>query len=343
MIMKRFLFILSIVPMVCILVACAGIFILNRPTGVGKKEVEIRHGSTVKQISHQLYQKRLIHSPRLLQFLAQVNGSSRRLKAGVHPFDGQMTTWEVLLELERPRDVTQDVTVPEGLEKKQVAAILSEKLNLNQKKLLLLMNSAAFCITLSVQAKDLEGYLFPETYNFPTTASEQQVLSRMVEHCQAVFDERLQRRADELGMSVHEVVTLASIIEGETCWDSERDTIAAVYHNRLKKGMRLQADPTVQYALPGEPRRLFYKDYDYDSPYNTYRHAGLPPGPINSPGRASIEAALFPADVDYLFFVATGEGGHVFTRTLQEHKAAAKRTASARENTWLKEKLVIGD
>lgn len=341
--MKRFLFILSIVPIVCFLGACTGIFIFNRPTGVGKKEVEIRHGATVKQISHQLYQKRLIHSPRLLQYLAQLNGSRRRLKAGIHPLDGQMTTWEVLIELERSRDVTQNVTVPEGLEKKQIAKILSEKLNLDQKKLLLLMNSAAFCITLSVQAKDLEGYLFPETYNFPTTVSEQQVLRRMVEHCQAVFDERLQRRARELGMSIHEVITFASIIEGETSWDSERDTIAAVYHNRLKKGMRLQADPTVQYALPGEPRRLFYKDYDYDSPYNTYRHSGLPPGPINSPGRASIVAALFPADVDYLYFVATGEGGHVFTHSLQEHKAATKRTASARKNTWQKKKLVTGD
>ena len=341
--MKRFLFILSIVPIVCFLGACTGIFIFNRPTGVGKKEVEIRHGATVKQISQQLYQKRLIHSPRLLQYLAQLNGSSRRLKAGIHPLDGQMTTWEILLELERSRDVTQNVTVPEGLEKKQIATILSEKLNLDQKKLLLLMNSAAFCKTLSVQAKDLEGYLFPETYNFPTTVSEQQVLRRMVEHCQAVFDERLQRRAHELGMSIHEVITFASIIEGETSWDSERDTIAAVYHNRLKKGMRLQADPTVQYALPGEPRRLFYKDYDYDSPYNTYRHSGLPPGPINSPGRASIVAALFPADVDYLYFVATGEGGHVFTHSLQEHAAAKKRTASARKNTWQKKKLVTGD
>ncbi|MYD60158.1 MAG: endolytic transglycosylase MltG [Gemmatimonadetes bacterium] len=341
--MKRFLFILSIVPIVCFLGACTGIFIFNRPTGVGKKEVEIRHGATVKQISQQLYQKRLIHSPRLLQYLAQLNGSSRRLKAGIHPLDGQMTTWEILLELERSRDVTQNVTVPEGLEKKQIATILSEKLNLDQKKLLLLMNSAAFCITLSVQAKDLEGYLFPETYNFPTTVSEQQVLRRMVEHCQAVFDERLQRRAHELGMSIHEVITFASIIEGETSWDSERDTIAAVYHNRLKKGMRLQADPTVQYALPGEPRRLFYKDYDYDSPYNTYRHSGLPPGPINSPGRASIVAALFPADVDYLYFVATGEGGHVFTHSLQEHAAAKKRTAAARKNTWQKKKLVTGD
>ncbi|MYF75238.1 MAG: endolytic transglycosylase MltG, partial [Gemmatimonadetes bacterium] len=107
--------------------------------------------------------------------------------------------------------------------------------------------------------------------------------------------------------------------------------------------MRLQADPPVQYALPGEPRRLFNKDYDYDSPYNTYRHSGLPPGPINSPGRASIVAALFPADVDYLYFVATGEGGHVFTHSLQEHAAAKKRTAAARKNTWQKKKLVTGD
>lgn len=332
--MSKFIFVLLVVPIACILVACAGIFFLNRPTGVAAKNVEIQKGASVEQIARQLHRERLIHNPHLLQLFAYFKGSSRHLKAGVHPFDGRMTTYGVLIELERSRDVTVAVTIPEGLRKEKIAAILSKKLDLDERKLIALMNDPAFCKTLSVPADDLEGYLFPETYQFLAITSERRALRRIVEHFHAAFDERLKKRARAIGMSMHEVVALASIVEGETCWDDERDTIAAVYHNRLKKGMRLQADPTVQYAIPDGPRRLFYKDYDYDSPYNTYRHAGLPPGPIGSPGRASIEAALFPADVDYLFFVATGDGGHVFTRTFKEHTVAKEKTTAARENSW---------
>jgi UPF0755 protein len=127
---------------------------------------------------------------------------------------------------------------------------------------------------------------------------------------------------------------MASIIEGEAQLDAERATISAVYHNRIKKRMRLQADPTVQYAIPDGPRRLFYKDYAYDSPYNTYRHAGLPPGPIMSPGAASLEAAANPADVDYLYFVARGDGSHVFTKTAKEHEIAKRQTRAARREAW---------
>lgn len=332
--MSKFIFALLVVPIVCILGVCTGIFFFNRPTGVAAQNVEIQKGASVEQIARQLHRERLIRNPHLLRFFAYFKGSSRHLKAGVHPFHGRMTTYGVLLELERSRDVTADVTIPEGLRKEKIAAILAGKLDLDERKLLALMNDPAFCKTLSVPADNLEGYLFPETYQLLAITSERRALRRIVEHFHAMFDERLKKRAREIGMDMHEVVTLASIVEGETCWDNERDTIAAVYHNRLKKGMRLQADPTVQYALPDGPRRLFYKDYDYDSPYNTYRHGGLPPGPIGSPGRASIEAALFPADVDYLFFVATGKGGHVFTRTFEEHTAAKQKTTPARENSW---------
>ena len=332
--MSKFVFVLLVVPIVCILGACTGIFFFNRPTGVAAQNVEIQKGASVEQIARQLHRERLIRSPHLLQLFAYFKGSSRHLMAGVHPFDGGMTTYGVLLELERSRDVTLKVTIPEGLRKEKIAAILAKKLDLDEQKLLALMNDPAFCKTLSVPGDDLEGYLFPETYQLLAITSEQRVLRRIVGHFHTVFDERLKKRAREIEMSMHEVVILASIVEGETCWDNERDTIAAVYHNRLKKGMRLQADPTVQYALPDGPRRLFYKDYDYDSPYNTYRHAGLPPGPIGSPGRASIEAALFPADVDYLFFVATGKGGHIFSRTFEEHTAAKQKTTPARENSW---------
>ena len=330
----------SLIAALCLLALgtgiCGAVFFLNQPTGIGNKDVEIGKGATVGQIGRKLYRERLIRSPRLLQIFAYLNGSSRRLTAGVHPFDGQMTTWQVLNELERPRDITQDVTFPEGLRKEKIVDILVDKLDHDREKLLALIDSSALCKELKIEASDLEGYLFPETYRFSVGASENQVLRLMVAHFRAIFDQRLQKRARQVGMSIHEVVTLASIVEGEAQIDTERPVIAAVYLNRLKKRMRLQADPTVQYALPDGPRRLFNKDYRYDSPYNTYRHGGLPPGPIGSPGRASIEAVLFPADVPYLYFVATGDGGHIFTETMGEHEAAKRKTAGARRNTWRK-------
>ena len=330
----------SLIVGLCFLTGGVGVFgaafFLNQPTGVGHKEIEISRGATVGQIGQKLYREKVIRSPRLLQVFAYLNGSSRRLTAGVHPFDGKMTTWQVLNELERARDVTQDVTIPEGLRKERIAEILAKHLEHDRDELLRLMSDPRFCKELKVNSSDLEGYLFPETYKFSVGASERQVLGLMVSHFRAVFDKRLQKRAKAVGMSVHDVVTLASIVEGEAQVDKERPVIAAVYLNRLKKGMRLQADPTVQYALPDGPRRLFNKDYRFDSPYNTYRHNGLPPGPIGSPGRASIEAVLFPADVPYLYFVANGDGGHIFTKTIREHEAAKRKTAQARRNSWRK-------
>lgn len=330
----------GIFAMLCLLCLsiglCSAVFILNRPTRIGQKDVEIKKGMTVGQIGQVLFRERLIRSPRLLQIFAYLNGTSRRLTAGMHPFGGHMTTWQVLLELERPRDVTCDVTLREGLRKEKVAEILATKLNLDRTELLALMNSSDFCMELGVKAKDLEGYLFPETYKISITATESQVLSVMVAHFKDVFNTRWQVRAKEIGMSIHEVVILASIVEGEAQVDDERPIIAAVYHNRLKGGMRLQADPTVQYALPDGPRRLFNKDYWFDSPYNTYRHSGLPPGPIGNPGRASIEATLFPANVAYLYFVAKGDGGHIFSKTAKEHEAAKRQTLSGRRNSWQK-------
>lgn len=309
-------------------------YVLNRPTGIPPKSIRIETGSTVTAIAKRLKKERVIRSPWLLRTLAVATGASRRLTAGDHPFDGRMTAWEVLQELQVPRDVTQSVTIPEGLRKERIVGILARKLKLDARRLSKLVNDPAFCEKLGIRAKNLEGYLFPETYRVSVSANEEQVLTVLVNQFHEVFDDRLRRQAERLGMSVHEAVTMASIIEGEAQVGSERRTISAVYHNRLKRGMRLQADPTVQYAIPDGPRRLFYKDYAYPSPYNTYRHNGLPPGPILSPGAGSLEAAVNPASVDYLYFVAKGDGSHVFTRTAAEHEAAKKQTQSARRKTW---------
>jgi len=309
---------------------------LNRPTGATEKTVTIKPGMSVKEIGAMLYDSQLIRSPQLLSVFARLNGTGRKLMPGPHPFHGKMTTWQVLRELERPREELVDVTLPEGLRMEQTAKILAAKLNLDESTLLNLMNDQAFCTSLGVKAKTLEGYLYPETYKVSKSADEKRVISTLVSHFWDAFDKDMLNRAKEIGMEVHDVVILASIVEGEAQVDEERSTIAAVYLNRLKRNMRLQADPTVQYALPDGPRRLFYKDYQYDSPYNTYRHNGLPPGPISSPGKASMKAVLYPANVDYIYFVARGDGSHVFSRTSAEHELAKQKTLSARRKLWKK-------
>ena len=308
--------------------------ILNRPTGVKSKSVRIEPGASVAGIANRLRRERIIRSPKFLRLLTILSGASRNLTAGDHPFTGRMTSWDVLQELQIPRDVTRSVTIPEGLRKEQVIEILSRDLDLDNDRLSKLVIDPVFCRKVHVASDNLEGYLFPETYRVSISSREKHVLKVLLRQFHRVFDKDLRKAAKRIGFSVHEVVTLASIIEGEAQVARERTTISAVYHNRLKKGMRLQADPTVQYALPDGPRRLFNKDYNYDSPYNTYRHQGLPPGPILSPGAGSLSAAVNPADVEYLYFVAKGDGSHLFTKTAAEHAEAKRKTKAARRRNW---------
>jgi UPF0755 protein len=181
--------------------------------------------------------------------------------------------------------------------------------------------------SLQVPGPTLEGYLFPDTYRFAEGVAPVQVAAEMVRHYRAVWDSARRAALDSIGMDERQVVTLASIIQAEARYDDEMPLISAVYHNRLRRGMRLQADPTVQYALESRKKRLLYADIDSVAthPYNTYTHAGLPPGPIGSPGLAAIDAALHPAPVPYLYFVAGQNGHHEFSRTLVEHNRTIRR------------------
>ena len=310
------------------------IVLLNRPTGGPYQEITVDRGMAVGEIARLLHENGVVRSPKLLQTFSVLRGTSRRLKAGRHPFHGRMTTWDVLLELEVPRDVTRTVTIPEGLRREQICRELAIALDLPEDRLLALTSDPDVCRKLGVAAESLEGYLFPETYKMSLMQTELDALRTLVSQFHKVFDGGMRSRASQMGMSVHEAVTLASIVEGEAQCDDERPVVSAVYHNRLKRRMRLQADPTIQYALGGGPRRLFYRDYAVDSPYNTYRHGGLPPGPILSPGEASLRSALYPADVDYLYFVARGDGSHVFSRTAAEHDKAKRQTRWSRIRSW---------
>lgn len=314
-------------------------YLLNRPTGARPTTIVIPPGATVAQMARTLEDAGVIRSSRFFRILSVAGSVSTELTAGPHPVHGWMTTWEVLQELRIPRDETVKVTLPEGLRKEAVFAVLAEAMDLDPGVLDSLSSDRAFCRKRGIKVGDLEGYLFPETYLVSKYATESQVLNLLVEHFDAAYDDEIANRARRIGFTRHEVVTMASIIEGEARLGEERTTISAVYHNRLKKRMRLQADPTVQYALPDGPRRLFYKDYTFHSSYNTYLHAGLPPGPIGSPGKASLSAAVNPAAVDYLYFVAKGDGSHVFSRTSKEHEAAKRMTRATRRQTWKKSKV----
>ena len=324
-----------------IALACIGavgfvllVLTLNRSTGWGPRDVVIQKGMSVEQIGRLLHNEGVIRSPRLFILLSLVNRNSRNLKAGTHHFQEGMDTWEILEELTVSKAEFHEVTIPEGRTLLQTLTRLAATADLDERELRRIATDPGFCRRLGVDADNLEGYLFPETYRLSPTMDEEQVIRMLIGQFFAVFSGKLKERAQEIGMSVHEVVTLASIIEGEAQLEEERSTISAVYHNRLKHGMRLQADPTVQYAIEGGPRRLFYRDYRIDSPYNTYRHKGLPPGPVMNPGAASLAAALFPANVDYLYFVAKGDGSHVFSRTSREHDRAKHRTRWARRRNW---------
>lgn len=282
--------------------------------------VKIPSGINFSQISDSLRQKGLIRSKALFQFLGVISGKDEGIRSGLYRIPMDFSSWQILNYLTGGNNITIKVTIPEGVTSDEIARILQNKIEIDSAVFVAMASDSAFAGSFDIHADFLEGYLLPETYYFDWKMSERELLKFLVNRTLRLFDsDSVRQRMKELNMSVNEILTLASIIEGEALVDSERVIISSVYHNRLRRGWRLQADPTIQYIIPGKPRRLTYRDLEIDSPYNTYKHAGLPPAPINNPGKKSILAALYPANTKYLFFVATGDGGHRFSRTTEEH------------------------
>jgi UPF0755 protein len=252
-----------------------------------------------------------------------VRGAGRRLQAGEYRFDRPMTATEVVDKIARGDVYLRTITFREGLTVRQMAELYESRGFGPAQEFVKAASNAEAIRSLDPDARDLEGYLFPDTYTLPRRVTAEQLVSRMVAGFQKVLTPELRRQATARGLSVRELVTLASIVEKETGKAEERPLVAAVYANRLKIGMGLQCDPTVIYALEREGRfngNLTREDlHNYDSPYNTYRYAGLPPGPIAAPGKASLEAAANPADASYLYFVSRNDGSHAFATTLEEH------------------------
>ncbi len=285
--------------------------------------VRIPRGASLSAAAETLAIHRVIDSPWRFRLYASLTGSERAIRAGVYEFPLSLPMSTVLDILVRGSVAQRRVAVPEGLMLEEIADLFEREFRVPRDRFLDSARHQPLLAELRIPAESIEGYLYPSTYLFRVDVGVGEVIRQMVTEHRARWRPEWNGRLDSLGMSHHEVVTLASIIEGEVRYGPDRPFVSSVYHNRLMRRMRLQADPTVIYAL-GKRRRLFERDYRFPSPYNTYLIDGLPPGPIGQPSEASLEAALYPARTDFLFFVARGDGKHVFSRSHREHLAAIR-------------------
>jgi UPF0755 protein len=284
--------------------------------------VTIRQGAGSAEIGRVLSDARIVSDDRLFRAALWWTGQGRGLKAGEYRFDHPLTTIEVIDVLARGDVYLRRITFPEGLTIEEMAKLYESREFGSARDFLKAAQDVERIRDLDPHATDLEGYLFPETYALPRGAPASRLIEAMVDRFRAVYGETLRARAAAQGLTTREVVTIASLVEKETGRPDERPVVAAVYRNRMKIGMAMQADPTIVYALEKAHRydgNIRRDDLSLDSPYNTYRHPGLPPGPIASPGQASLEAALNPADVAYLYFVSRNDGSHAFAASLAEH------------------------
>lgn len=295
-------------------------------------DVVVPTGASGREVASRLAGAGLVRHPRLFALYARLLGSAGHLKSGHYRFAARSSWPRLLATLRAGEVVTRAVTIPEGFELREIAPRLAEVTASSSESILALARDTLLADSLGVPGPTLEGYLFPDTYRFAEGIPAREALGAMVARYRSFWGPAERRQMDSLDMDERQVVTLASIVEKEAKKDEERPIIAGVYLNRLRKGMLLQADPTVQFALDSPRARLLYADIDRvaDNPYNTYTHRGLPPGPIASPGAASLEAVLHPAHVPYLYFVARPDGSHVFTRTEREHVNAKNRIRGQR-------------
>ena len=292
--------------------------------------VKVDKGASLKEIGDDLKMKDVITDSETFVMATRIMGHETTIRAGVFSLTDLRSNYHIIRQLVEGTPVLHKITIPEGLSKYQIAEVFQDKLNIDSGVFLALCENSQFIKSLNIDAYSLEGFLFPDTYHFHEGETPERVIQTMVTEYHEFFDKILKSRLQIHGLTELEMVTLASIIEGEAIYDSERPLISSVYHNRLEIGMRLQADPTIQYIIEDGPRRLLINDLKIKSPYNTYIHYGLPAGPINSPSRESLISALSPADADYLFFVANGEGYHTFSRTEAEHNVAKKKFQRSR-------------
>ena len=263
-------------------------------------------------------------------FMAIATGTGKvtHLQAGTYVFEGRHYPLDIMHILFKGRTLKYRITIPEGSTIFDIASIVAETGLLSREEFFNSAQDPETTAFFGIDAPSMEGFLYPDTYYLAPHMTPREIMGKMVERFHEVFTGDMLRRAQELDMSVTQVVILASIIEKEAVLSREMPIISSVFHNRLKCGMRLQSDPTAIYGIDGFRRRISSKDLKRDTPYNTYRYGGLPPGPICNPGVKAISAALWPADTKYLFFVSQGNGTHYFSRSHTEHRDAIRKMAT---------------
>jgi UPF0755 protein len=318
------------------------IFSTNFPVDGNYKTrtIIIKKGATLAKVADQLYSEYLIRNRNHFIWTAKLLGYQNRVKAGKFNVASYMSNYAIITQLTSNAMAQERITIVEGLPTRQVASLFASRLNIDSTRFMKIVQDKSIAQSLEIDAPSLNGYLFPETYNFMYGGTELEIIETLVREFKKNISDSLLIAAKNLNLSLHQIVTLASIIEGEAGIDEERPVISAVYHNRLKKNMKLEADPTIQYIIPDGPRRLTKSDLTIDSPFNTYLHTGLPPEPINNPGKKSIYAAVFPVKQPFLYFVATGDGRHAFSKTLQEHLLAKKKLDRLRKEVQMQTKKI---
>ena len=290
------------------------------------KEIQVTEGMSFKAISAKLKQEGIIRYRGYFEIIARLQGITRKVRVGYYGLGSHMSMWRVIDAFRLGKVLEYEVVIPEGYNLFQIGWTLSQTpLISDPNQFIDLVQNKDFVRSLDIEADSLEGYLFPDTYYLPKGITVQEIARRMVMRYRNIFSESYRKRASELGFTEAQIVALASIVEKEAKIESERKLVSAVYHNRLKKGMKLQADPTAVYGKRAWVKKVTAEDLKRRTPYNTYLYKGLPPGPIANPGQGAILAALYPENVDYLFFVAQGDGSHYFSTEFGEHEKAIDR------------------
>ncbi|MGH7651031.1 MAG: endolytic transglycosylase MltG [Gemmatimonadaceae bacterium] len=311
----------------------AGCFVLaacgQKPYGTSTRVI-IPRGSSFADAADSLSKANLIGWRKMFRIYARVTGGDRNIKPGTYLLK-HGTPWPAIISaLHGGHGLVNTITIPEGYTVSQIAPLLARTLKVPVESVQVAVRDTALLARLDIPTPTLEGYLFPDTYAFPVGTTARQAVREMVYDFERRWKPDWDAKAAALNINRNDLVTMASIVEREARLPEERPVIAAVYYNRLKNGMLLQADPTVQYALGHHVGRVLYKDLAVESPYNTYVHKGLPPGPVASPGVASLVAAANPANVPYLYFVASPDGHHEFRMTLREHTSAIREVRASK-------------
>jgi UPF0755 protein len=313
-------------------------FLLWKPNSfdASPRIVTVSRGESFSQAVDAFSSAGLLSHPALFKLSGKIFGYAGKIKIGKYSFQSGVSNREILYAISTGTSTANpSVTIYEGLRGTQIARILKREVGIDSLKLVQQFGDTSLLQVNNHGAFSLEGFLLPDTYEFYWQVDEKEIVRDMLAEFRKFFSDSLQQQARKMKMTIGQVLTMASIVEGETVLDRERPIIAGLYYNRLHRRMKLEADPTIQYIIPDGPRRLLYNDLKINSLYNTYKNYGLPPGPINNPGRKSILAALYPAKHNYLYFVADGLGGHRFARTFDEHlrNVRAYRRAHALANT----------